>query len=88
MEVNRLPAALDDADFVIMSLKDAKSAGLDSNQDVLNIENSFSRFTNFLITRADNAQDAGLQSLAAVLREPEVAEFIGRAYQGLLLPAL
>ena len=74
-----LTAQLDAADFVIMDVAVAQAAGMDPVNDALNIEDGLSRFANFLVARADNAQDARVTALANALTSEEVAAFLERS---------
>ena len=82
-----LPRVLDQVDLALINTNYALDAGLNPTQDALAIESSESPYVNFLVSRADNRDDARVQKLAAALTGPEVKAFIEQKYQGAVLPA-
>src|SRR5690606_25041715 len=82
-----LPRVLDQVDLALINTNYALDAGLNPTQDALAIESSDSPYVNFLVSRADNRDDARVQKLAAALTGPEVKAFIEQKYQGAVLPA-
>ncbi len=82
-----LPRVLDQVDLALINTNYALDAGLNPTQDALAIESSESPYVNFLVSRADNRDDARVQKLAKALTGPEVKAFIEQKYQGAVLPA-
>lgn len=82
-----LPRVLDQVDLAMINTNYALDAGLNPTTDALAIESKESPYVNFLVSRADNKDDARVQKLAAALTSPQVKEFIEKKYHGAVLPA-
>ncbi|MCG8275521.1 MetQ/NlpA family ABC transporter substrate-binding protein [Stenotrophomonas sp. NLF4-10] len=82
-----LPRVLDQVDLALINTNYALDAGLNPTRDALAIESSDSPYVNFLVSRADNKDDARVQKLAHALTSPEVKAFIEQKYKGAVLPA-
>ena len=82
-----LPRVLDQVDLALINTNYALDAGLNPTKDALAIESSDSPYVNFLVSRADNKDDARVQKLARALTSPEVKAFIEQKYNGAVLPA-
>jgi len=82
-----LPRVLDQVDLALINTNYALDAGLNPTTDALAIESKESPYVNFLVSRADNKDDARVQKLAAALTSPQVKQFIETKYRGAVLPA-
>ena len=82
-----LPRVLDQVDLALINTNYALDAGLNPTKDALAIESSDSPYVNFLVSRADNKDDARVQKLARALTSAEVKAFIEQKYNGAVLPA-
>ena len=65
----------------------ALEAGLSPGDDALVIEGSESPYVNILVTHADKAENAAVQSLINAIKTDAVKEFILEKYQGAVVPA-
>lgn len=82
-----LPRVLDQVDLALINTNYALDAGLKPTEDALAIESADSPYVNFLVSRADNRDDARVQKLAAALTSEKVKAFIEQRYAGAVLPA-
>jgi D-methionine transport system substrate-binding protein len=87
LEAPALPRVLDQVDLALINTNYALDAKLNPTKDALAIESKDSPYVNFVVTRADRANDPRVAKLVAALRTPEVKAFIEQKYQGAVLPA-
>lgn len=80
-----LPLALDDSDVAFVTSSFAIPAGLTNETSILS-EDSDSDYYNVLATRAELAEDPGVQTLLELLRSEETAAFITETWGGLIVP--
>jgi D-methionine transport system substrate-binding protein len=87
LEAPALPRVLDQVDLAMINTNYALDAKLNPTRDALALESKDSPYVNFVVTRADRANDPRVAKLVAALRTPEVKAFIEKKYQGAVLPA-
>jgi D-methionine transport system substrate-binding protein len=83
-----LPRTLDDADLSIINGNYAIEAHLSPAKDALVLESPKDNpYANLLVVKDDEAKDPRVEKLEALLRSPQVKQFIERRYQGSVIPA-
>lgn len=82
-----LPRALDDVDAAVINTNFALEAGLVPLRDALVIESEDSPYTNWVVVRTGDEDNAAIQALTAALTRPEVSDFIWEKYEGAVVPA-
>ena len=87
IEAATLPRVLNQVDLALINTNYALEAGLSPSDDALVIEGSESPYVNILVTHADKAENAAVQSLINAIKTDAVKEFILEKYQGAVVPA-
>ena len=87
IEAATLPRVLNQVDLALINTNYALEAGLSPSDDALFIEGSESPYVNILVTHADKAENAAVQSLINAIKTDAVKEFILEKYQGAVVPA-
>lgn len=87
LEAATLPRVLDEVDLALINTNYALDAKLDPQVDALIIEDAKSPYVNYLVGRADNADNADVRKLAAALTSAKVRTFMGQRYHGAVAPA-
>ncbi|MFC5651673.1 MetQ/NlpA family ABC transporter substrate-binding protein [Paenibacillus solisilvae] len=87
VEAATLPRVLDEVDLALINTNYALEAGLVPTKDALFIEGADSPYVNILVARPDNKDSEAIQTLAKMLRSPEVKKFIEDKYKGAIVPA-
>jgi len=78
---------LDDVDLAVITTNFALQAGLSPHADALALENEDSVFTNIVVVRQGEVDQANLQELKNALTSQSTKKFIEEKYQGAVLPA-
>jgi D-methionine transport system substrate-binding protein len=87
LEAATLPRVLDQVDLAVINTNYALDAGLRPAKDALALETADSPYVNYLVSRAENKNDARVLALASVLKGNEVRAFIAAKYAGAVIPA-
>lgn len=87
IEAPAIPRTLSEADVAVINTNYALDAGLKPRTDALALEGADSPYINYLVSRADNAEDPRIQALARALRSQAVKDFIAGKYEGAVIPA-
>lgn len=82
-----LARTLKDVDAAAINTNFALQAGLSPQEDALAIEDTQSRFVNYVVVFQGDSQREDLQALKKALRSNKVREFIENHYKGAVLPA-
>lgn len=87
LEAATLPRVLDQVDLALINTNYALDAKLNPVSDALIIEDGNSPYVNLIVGRPGSEKDARVQKLIAVLRSPEVRDFIRHKYHGAVIPS-
>jgi len=87
VEAATIPRILPQVDAAVINTNYALDAGLKPKTDALSLEGADSPYVNYLVARPDNQNDPRVQALATALRSQAVKDFIGRKYDGAVIPA-
>ncbi|WP_374929246.1 MetQ/NlpA family ABC transporter substrate-binding protein [Kytococcus sedentarius] len=88
LEAAQLPRSLGDVDAAVINGNYAIEADLSPTRDSLALEESEGNpYANLLVVRSEDEQDEDLKKLAELLTSGEVRSFIGKNYEGTVVPA-
>lgn len=87
VESQMLVHSLDDVDAAAINTNYALEGEFRPTEDALIIEGKSSPYVNILVARADNQDDAAIQTLKEHLTSDKVKTFIEETYDGAVVPA-
>lgn len=87
LDAAMLSRVLDQVDLALINTNYALDAGLNPVTDALAIEDKRSPYVNFVVGKADKANDPRVRKLIAALKSEQTRTFIQNTYKGAVLPA-
>ena len=90
LEAAQVPRVKDEVAFVVLNGNYALGAGFSVAHDAVAYETSDSvaaqTYVNVLVVKEGNENNEGIQALAAVLKSPEIKQYITDTYDGAVVP--
>lgn len=87
LDAAQLPLMLDEVDLAVINGNFATSNGLDPTTDSLFTEEADSPYVNYVVSRAENANDPVIEKLQKAYYSDEVADFVLEEFKGAYQPS-
>ena len=87
LEAAQIPKQLSEVDVAAINTNFALAAGLNPKEDSIILESTDSPYTNYIVVRAENADDPTIQKFIKAYQSDEVKKFIEDEFKGSIIPS-
>lgn len=87
LEAAQIPKQLSEVDVAAINTNFALAAGLNPTEDSIILESTDSPYTNYIVVRAENADDPTIQKFVKAYQSDEVKKFIEDEFEGSIIPS-